>query len=237
MRTTKNREFLIAGVICLIFVLGQVAQRIVFFTVPLGSGELAELQSLGHPLHILRSFLILCSIILLLYPFLVFARFGRSDLMQMLIVMFYFSFVLFEMGYRSVELVLVQLNWSAEATYSTPAPDLLSKFILFKEVKEAIYFPLLLSHGAASALTAWSVPFRGLDRILKVALLVNVLRLAMRIAGMVVGVQWMNTLTAIYYFPFILLVFVPITGWCFLRSQTVKSDKELHTNLTQRNTH
>jgi hypothetical protein len=217
MNKSSHQEFLWAGVCCLVFVVVQILQKIIFLTVPIGNSGLSELLALGHPYHVVRSLLVLFSIILLVFPFVLFARYGKTFVMQVLIIVFFSSFVLFELGYRSVELFLVQLKWAPQATHSIPEADLVLKFELFKEIKEATYFPLLLSHGIASGLAAWCVPFQGADKILKAALAVNMFRLLLRIGGMFAGIQWMNVLTGTYYFPFILLVFIPITAWCFLR--------------------
>lgn len=231
MSDISRQKFLLAGVCCLVFVVAQIAQRIIFFTVPIAESGLSELQTLGHPLHIARSLSVLLSIVLLLFPFVLFARYGKTFVTQTVIIIFFSGFVLYELGYRSVELFLVQLKWAPRVMASIQVEGgLLSKFELFKEIKNAVYFPLLLCHGAGSALTARYVPFQGADKILKAALLVNALRVFLRIGGMFFGIQWMNTLTGTYYFPFILLIWIPITLWCFLRFRSDNTDATMDMN-------
>lgn len=218
--------YFLAGFFCLFFVGCQVFQKFVFLTVPFGPDSLTHLQALSHPLHIARSLGVLLSLVFLMYPFTIFAQFGPTQVLRTLIVVFFAFFIVFEIGYRSVELFLVQLNWSLLATNITSAEDIRVRFEVFQGVQQAIYFPLLLSHGIGSSIAGWCVPYRGTDRILKVALLLNALRLILRLGGMFGGVQWMNILTGTYYFPLIMIIFIPISAWCFLRGRSAGSDKE-----------
>jgi hypothetical protein len=135
-------------------------------------------------------------------------------------MVFFAFFVVFEIGYRSVELFVIQLHWSDDADSAATV----TRFLLFDQAVTALYFPLLVSHGIASGLAAWAVPFRGSDRWLKFALGWNAVRLALRTIGMFAGVAWMNWLTGKNYFISILVVFIPMTVWFFLKSREGKTE-------------
>lgn len=99
--------------------------------------------------------------------------------------------------------------------------------MLFDAIVTALYFPLLASHGIASGLAAWAVPFREVDRWLKIAMGWNAVRLTLRTIGMFGGVVWMNWLTGKNYFISILVVFIPMTVWFFLKSRETKPENKL----------
>lgn len=207
--------YITGGTCVLIFILSQIFQQWVFANYPLGSDLASQLSALGQSFHIARSTAVLLSIISLMFPFTFIAFQAKDQILRTLIIVFFSFFVLLEVSYRSVELFVVQLSWSQQAG----DPAVIGRFSVFQEVKTAVYFPLLISHGIASGLAAWAIPFRGADRWLKFALGVNAIRLVLRTLGMFVGIGWMNWLTGTNYFGFMLIVFLPLMIWFFLRSR------------------
>lgn len=208
--------YIAGGTAVLIFILSQIFQQWVFANYPLGIDSVSQLSTLGQSSHIARSTAVLLSIISLMFPFTVISFQAKDQIVRTLIIVFFSFFVLLEVSYRSVELFVVQLSWSQQAG----DPSVVDRFDLFQEVKSAVYFPLLMSHGIASALAAWTIPFRGADRWLKFALGMNAIRLVLRTLGMFVGIGWMNWLTGTNYFWFMLIVFLPLMTWFFLRSRS-----------------
>jgi len=164
-----------------------------------------------------RSFLALCWVVLLSMFFVLAAYVGIAVIawrvsppLALLGMLFCTFFVLTELLYRSVELFAVIQVWIP--SYQRKPDEALRLMITgFDEVVNALYFVLLMGHGLGSALLGFTVwPLGGWARLAALALLLNALRISLRILEMHVGWHRLSTFNARIYAPLVVSTFLAL---------------------------
>jgi hypothetical protein len=116
-------------------------------------------------------------------------------------------FVLTELLYRSVELFAVKRVWMPHYLREGDAP-LRAMIAGFYDVVEGLYFVLLAGHLLGSALLGIGLALvGGWAVIASVALIINTVRLLLRILEMFVGQRWLAGFNYGVYTPLVFLIF------------------------------
>ncbi len=224
----------IAAVIALLYIAIQTFQWYVFeqFNTPASAAE--ELQQGNHPLHLVRSSLMLAAMFMLLYVryvicFLagIYNRFWAN-----LAFICYFVFFMLEVLLRSTELFYIQLHLpqKALAANANELNGIIDKFQTFQTIQAALYFPLIVSATISYAILFflfWSINQK-INWIIRSVLAIDLLRSTWRLLSDYFNVQWLQgDLYSAIYLPMVIITFGPISIWLL----TLK-DEHRNTSLT-----
>lgn len=209
----------VAAIFCIAYILIQSFQQYVFSLMP-GKTSMTEELLLGSMnIHLWRSFLLLISFFLLVFVFnaVVLYCYNKFKFFSIIALIGFLIFCCLEIGLRSVELFYVQIelprNYSNAAT-STIKLTVIDNYNVFRSVQAALYFPLMLSQAVSSLLVAIIFPVRSkINLMIKVAFILNAVRLAGRLLGMYAGIHWLDNLSGTLYLPFVIIIYGLMAGW------------------------
>jgi hypothetical protein len=143
---------------------------------------------------------------------LVYVPFRIHDLAAFAFFLF-LIFCMFEIGYRSVELFLVVLNWGAAFRQNPDvSSNIFHSIMNFKQIVNALYFPLLLSQFVGSAIFAVIAYADKAGIFLVVAMALNSVRILSRLGGYW-GMESLDVLNGIFFFIPLFLVNVLMIIW------------------------
>lgn len=209
-----------AAVIALIYIAIQTFQWYVFeqFNMPASAAE--ELQQGNHPLHLVRSSLMLAAMFLLLYVryvicFLagIYNRFWAN-----LAFICYFIFFMLEVLLRSTEMFYAQLYLpkKALAVNANEVDRIIDQFQTFQTIQSALYFPLILSATISYAILFFlflSIKQK-VNWIIRSVLAIDLLRSFWRLSSDYFNVKWLQgDLYSTIYLPMVIITFGPISIW------------------------
>lgn len=207
------------------------------FTIRLGAlspgGSLEEDIIKGqHPLNYVRRVLILLSMFLMVPGFTILSLhfYRKSWLASIVAVVFFIFFCLFEISYRSVELFQATAIWGREFVQVIPQDKarLLSRFQLFNDTIDAIYFPLLSSLLIGSLCICYASFKRKSDRLVTVAMGVSAVQQVARLSGYT-GSDLLAFLGR-YYFPIVTVTFVLLIVWTIKASRDMRHPANMSEN-------
>ncbi|MPZ16889.1 MAG: hypothetical protein GEV06_03065 [Luteitalea sp.] len=198
----------------------QLFQAVAFWWLPVATapGEAIALRQL--PLDQIRNLVVLLGFVPLLVAYTAAALTGarRFTGSAILAITFTSLFVALEIGYRSIDLFGVSLQWASEYTASPDAAAraaVIDRIHHWEQIVVAWYFGLLLTHGAASICLAWVVRRSDAPATAVVSLLfaLNALRILARMLEMHAGVHGLAPLNAVAYFPMVVVLYGTLTYW------------------------
>ena len=180
-------------------------------------------------IHIWRSALLLFSFFFVIYVYsvIVFHQFKRSALLFTIAFIGLLIFCFLEIGIRSIELFYIQLQLPIEfanADNEEIKDLILNKYVAFQSVQRALYFPLLFSQAISSVIIAciFSAPPK-INYLIKIAFGINAIRLAARLGGMFLNVEWLNNISSTFYLPLVLTIFGLLIFWFIKESKRQKA--------------
>ena len=212
---------LAAAVIALVYIGIQAFQEYVFAQFPSPSSPKEELLQGFHPLHLIRSWLMLFAMFGLLFLYLVicslaakvnrlWARFAFSG---------FFIFLFLEIILRSIELFYTQQYLPEQALKSNAQslPGIIDKMQTFQTIQVSLYFPLIFS-----ALIAYVILFflftggEKVNRLIRFVMAVNILRSLWRLLSDYGNISWLQgNLYNRLYFTLVVLLFGLTALWLF----------------------
>ncbi|MGH9159713.1 MAG: hypothetical protein ACRD2X_06965 [Vicinamibacteraceae bacterium] len=202
-----------------LYLASQLFQAVAFWWLPAATapGEAVAVRQL--PLDQARGLVVLLGFVPLLVAYAAAALAGprRVTGTAFLAVAFSALFVGLEIGYRSIDLFLVSLQWGADyrAADAGARAAIIERIHVWEQIVVAWYFGLLLAHGAASICLAWVV--RGsaapATSAMSVLFALNALRILARTAEMHGGVHGLAPLNVVVYFPMVVLLYGTLTYW------------------------
>ncbi|AXY76362.1 hypothetical protein D3H65_21230 [Paraflavitalea soli] len=209
-----------AAIIALVYIAIQSFQWYVFdqFTTPSSAAE--ELQQGNHPLHLVRSSLMLGAMFGLMYIRYVICSLAAVSYRFWATLAFicYFVFFMLEVLLRSTELFYtqIQLPKLALKTNANELQAIVDKFQTLQSIQSALYFPLILAGTCSYAILFFLFPAgkQKINRLIKFVLGVDLLRSVWRLSSDYFGVQWLqgNFYDQIYL-PLVVITFGSISIW------------------------
>jgi hypothetical protein len=209
-----------AAIIALLYIAIQTFQWYVFGQFPIPASAAEELQQGNHPLHLVRSSLMLAAMFLLLYVryvicFLagIYNRFWAN-----LAFICYFIFFMLEVLLRSTEFFYTQLYLpkKALAANANEVNGIIDQFQTFQTIQSALYFPLILSATISYAilfLLFLSIKQR-VNWIIRSVPAIDLLRSFWRLSSDYFNVKWLQgDLYSTIYLPMVIITFGPISIW------------------------
>ena len=213
-----------AAVIALVYIGIQGFQAYVFAQFPSPSSPKEELLQGFHPLHLIRSWLMLFAMFGLLFLYLVicslaakvnrfWARFAFSGV---------FIFLFLEIMLRSIELFYTQQYLPKQALTSNEQAliGIIDKMQTFQTIQVSLYFPLIFS-----ALIAYVILFflfaggEKVNRLIRFVMMVNILRSFWRLLSDYGNISWLQgNLYNRIYFALVVLLF-GLTAWWLLKKK------------------
>lgn len=209
-----------AAVIALIYIAIQTFQWYVFeqFDIPASAAE--ELQQGNHPLHLVRSSLMLAAMFALLYVRYVicFLAETHNRFWANLAFICYFIFFIIEVLLRSTELFYTQLYLpqKAAAVNANELNGIIDKFQTFQTIQSALYFPLIVSATISYAILFFLFPpiNQKVNWIIRSVLAIDLLRSFWRLSSDYFNVKWLQgDLYSTIYLPLVIITFGPICIW------------------------
>ena len=219
-----------AAAIAIVYIAIQSFQWFVFGQLPPASGPVQELLQGAAPLNLARAILMLLSFFGLIYLFLVCcaATFRRRPALSILSFLGFFTFCLFEIQLRAVELFYIYLQLPAQYQAATDAASqawLLRIPGIFAGVQSAVYFPLGLSWLLGSVLLCFALGGGRYDWLARFAFGLNAARLALRMLDVYVLGPHFDALYSDLYLLLVFVTFVPLAAWLILQ-QTPEAGRE-----------
>jgi len=216
-----STALLFAGAaVATIYVAAQIFQRWVFVAaLPEAPDLAAEMARRLLPVERARQAAVLLSLALapVAYAALATARFRVAPGASFAGLVFGALFSGFETAYRSIEL-FAGGRWAEAWLAGGDALEraaLAGRFTIFEEAVTALYFPLLLAHGIASA--AFAAALRGacrpLDRALALALAANSVRALLRMLQTHAGIAALGEANRALYLPVTLATYGLLAAW------------------------
>lgn len=225
--TTKKTRY-IAAFIAFGYILVQCFQFYVLSVLPPASSSVDEFLQRAVPLDYWRATLLLVSFIGLMYVFLVICiqNLKRHFTATIFAFLGFFIFCFLEICIRSVELFYFHIDLATayqQAGGINEQQAIMGQVTAFRDIQSALYFPLMLLQMIASAIIALIFD-RGLrlNYLIIFAFALNALRLALRIVGMYLHIEWLNSAMFVAYLPCVILIFGAIGIW-LLRTKNKKS--------------
>lgn len=217
----SERRLLWAGAASAAFFVAAQVYQLVVNRLVLGPahGLDAEVAQLVAPAAQLRQALILASLFALPATFgaLAWARRREAPFAAVFGFVFGLVFVIAELFYRGIELILVTRVWGVAylAAEGAARASLGARIEAWDEFVAAWYFVLLMAHLLASLclLATTSKPRDGWDRALAFAFALNALRLVLRLSGAFAGLPLLAAISRTLYFPAVLVIFGTIALW------------------------
>lgn len=215
----KDHLKIIAAVLCVAYILVQTFQWYVYDAIPETGNVTTDFLNAARSLHICRSVALLISMfgLIVIYATICRAAFRLQKMMALLAFLGFFIFFLLEIMLRSVELFYIQI--ALPKTYETAVPAtrelIIQQVQQFYSIQLALYFPLIFSAWLASGTIIFIFrKSRGADMLLIIALLVNFIRMALRLAVMYLHADLLgDKLTNALYLPLVVVVFGLQAAW------------------------
>lgn len=202
-----------------LYLAAQLFQAVVLWGLPAADapGEVIALRQL--PLDQTRSLVVLLGFVPLLVAYTAAALAGarRATGAAILAITFSALFVALEIGYRSLDLFLVSLQWASEygTVDAAVRAAIIERLHVWEQIVVAWYFGLLLAHGAASICLAWVVRSSDAPATTAISVLfaLNALRILARTAEMHAGMHSLAPVNAVVYFPMVVALYGTLTYW------------------------
>jgi hypothetical protein len=197
----------------------QIFQLYVVKTLPETNSISEEFLQGRAAINIWRSLVLLLSFIPLIYTFLIICSHNLKYNFALTIYAFLglFMFCFLEITIRSIELFYTQLILPSsylQATNLNEKKVLLDNYSAFQSVQYALYFPLMLTQAIGSIIL--SIIFSNRQKVnllLKTAFALNAIRLAGRLIGMFLHINWFDSFSGSLYLPSIIIIYGLITVW------------------------
>lgn len=209
-----------AAIVALAYIAIQSFQWYVFGQFKAPASTVEELQQGNHPLHLVRSSLMLAAMFGLLYVRYVICSLAAVShrFWATLAFISYFVFFMLEVLLRSTELFYTQLHLPklALAANANELPNIVDKFQTFQSIQSALYFPLILAGTFSYAILffLFSPGRQKINRLIKFVFGVDLLRSLWRLSSDYFGVQWLQgNLYEQIYLPLVFITFGSISIW------------------------
>jgi hypothetical protein len=209
-----------AAIVALVYIAIQTFQWYVFgqFTAPGSPAE--ELQQGNHPLHLVRSSLMLAAMFGLMYVRYVICSLAAVAYRFWATLAFisYFVFFMLEVLLRSTELFYAQLHLPKLAlkANANELQRIIDQFQTLQFIQSALYFPLILAGTFSYAILFFLFPpeKQKINRLIKFVMGVDLLRSVWRLSSDYFGVQWLQgNLYDQIYLPLVFITFGSIAIW------------------------
>ena len=209
-----------AAVVSIVYIAIQSFQAYVFskFTNP--ASPMEELQQGSHPLHLVRSSLMLIAMFGLLFVRYVICwlAIASNRFWATLSFISYFIFFMLEILLRSIELFYIQLNLPGQALQvgTNDLQSIVDKFQTFQSIQSALYFPLILGATTSYAILffLFSPVKQKVNWLIKFVLGIDLLRSLWRLCSDYFNVKWLQgNLYDQMYLPLVFITFGSISIW------------------------
>jgi hypothetical protein len=209
-----------AAVVSIVYIAIQSFQAYVFskFTNPASAVE--ELQQGNHPLHLVRSSLMLAAMFGLLFVRYVICWLAAASnrFWATLAFISYFIFFMLEILLRSTELFYTQLNLPGRALQAgtNDLQSIVDKFQTFQSIQSALYFPLILAATISYTilLFLFSPVKQKINWLIKFVMGIDLLRSLWRLCSDYFNVKWLQgNLYDQMYLPLVFITFGSLTIW------------------------
>jgi hypothetical protein len=209
-----------AAIVALVYIAIQSFQEYVFRSFANPSSVMDELQQGNHPLHLVRSSLMLGAMFGLLFVRYVICYLAAmyNRFWAILAFVCYFVFFMLEVLLRSTELFYSQLYLPKRALEASAneLQSILDSFQTFQSIQSALYFPLILAAtGSYAILFFVFFPVKQkINWLIKFVLGVDLLRSVWRLSGDYFNVTWLQgNLYSQIYLLLVIITFGPICIW------------------------
>jgi hypothetical protein len=218
-RAHDDGFFRLGAIGAALYLAAQLFQGVVLWWLPAATAPGEAIAARQLPLEQARSLVVLLGFVPLLVAYAAAALAGARRLTGAALLAITFSalFVALEIGYRSIDLFLVSLQWASEYGVADAGARaaIIERIHLWEQMVVAWYFGLLLAHGAASICLAWVV--RGSEApattAISVLFALNALRILARTAEMHAGAHGLAPVNAVAYFPMVVALYGTLTYW------------------------
>jgi hypothetical protein len=188
----------------------------VFRTLPTPTTLAEELLQGAEPLHVARSTAMLVAMfgLVFLYTVIALQRARTRPVQAGFAALCFFVFGLLEIGLRSVELFWTQLRLPS-AYVASPDAAIVDQLATFRAVQAALYFPLQLATlvGSIVMFCLFAPPPR-IHVVIRVALAINIARIATRMATVYLGVPLFPAAAYEHlYLVMVVLFYAPVAYW------------------------
>lgn len=208
-----------AAIVALAYIAIQSFQSYVFgqFTAPASVAE--ELQQGNHPLHLVRSSLMLAAMFGLLYVRYVICSLAAvsNRFWATLAFICYFVFFMLEVLLRSTELFYTQLHLpKALEANANDLSRIADKLQTFQLIQSALYFPLILAATGSYIILffLFSPAKQKINWLFKFVMGVDIVRSVWRLSSDYFGVQWLQgNLYDEIYLPLVFTTFGSLCIW------------------------
>jgi hypothetical protein len=227
-------RYVVSGFCMLLFIAAQAFQEFAYrFWIPVSHGLQDDLLIYLLPIDKVRAILIMCTIVVLIVPFVVIALryFKIAPLASVLGLIFGTAFIGFELAHRSVDVFVIGAKWARQFASAPPGAGrevVLQHFAVWNEMVQGWFFPLMVSYLLAScsfAIATWTDKNRGgWYYLAPVAYGLNALRLLGRILSTFVGQKWLDGLNDRFYFPGVLTINSLLVIWFFVQAKDSKEE-------------
>ncbi|HEX6432193.1 MAG TPA: hypothetical protein VF008_31090 [Niastella sp.] len=219
-----------AAVIALVYIGIQGFQDYVFAQFPSPSSPREELMQGFHPLHLIRSWLMLFAMFGLLFLYLVICSLAAkmNRFWARLAFSGVFIFLFLEIIIRSIELFYIQQYLPEQALKSNDQalPGIIDKMQTFQTIQVSLYFPLIFS-----ALIAYVILFflfaggEKVNRLIRFVMAVNILRSLWRLLSDYGNISWLQgSLYNRLYFTLVVLLFGSTAVWLLILKEKQNAD-------------
>ncbi|MBO9561707.1 MAG: hypothetical protein J7621_03000 [Niastella sp.] len=216
----KDRQIrIVAAVVALVYIGIQSFQWYVFGQFPTPASPREELLQGYHPLHVVRSWLMLLAMFGLLFLYYVVCSIAAriNHAWGRFAFPGFFIFLILEMILRSIELFYIQQHLPILALKSNgeDLQRIIDQFQTFQSIQQALYFPLIFS-GFISYVILFFLFGGGqrVNRIIRFVMGVNILRVVWRLLSDYGHVSWLQgNLYDRIYLPLVVLVFGSMAFW------------------------
>lgn len=208
-----------AAVIALVYIGIQGFQAYVFAQFPSPADPREELMQGFHPLHLIRSWLMLLAMFGLLFLYLVICSLAAkvNRLWARFAFAGFFIFLFLEIVLRSIELFYTQQYLPEQALKSNAQmlPGIIDKMHTFQNIQVSLYFPLIFS-----TLIAYVILFllfaggEKVNRLIRFVMAVNILRSLWRLLSDYANISWLQgNLYNRLYFTLVVILFGSTALW------------------------
>lgn len=216
---TANNPYLVLVIILSFYLVSQVFQQYVLRFSPI-SHPVSEEQAavfIHHWLNIARLSTILFSMFLMVIAWVIIYLHFRNinAVWSLCALIFLVFFCFFEIGYRSLELFMVVLDWGSElsAAQGILNDKIRDQNAAFDSFVSAIYFPLLFSQLLGSLILLYLSKQAGAS-LFFIAMTLNAVRLVLRLSDYA-GLPELNIFSGPWYFPPVAVIFVLLIWWSY----------------------
>jgi hypothetical protein len=231
MTIQPTRSFLrLAALGALCYVGAQVFQWMVIGVAPTPASPEEAIVNRLLPLARARSVVVMVSFpaVLLAYAGVALCALRRSPGAAIAGFAFAFMFVAVEMAYRSVDVFVVTEQWARllhDSGNAALTARIVERAALWREIVNALYFPLLLSNALASMALAAGV-WNAMDRwcrALSALFIIKAVQAGVRILEMHFGLAWLSSFNFRIYFPITISVYGFTAFWLWLQGERFRT--------------